>query len=155
MVYVYPINPCPAPRQVGRDAWNPSPPVLRYRAFRDECTLRGVAIPLEFHHAIFVLQMPATWSARKRAEHEGRRHQSKPDRDNLEKALLDACCPSDAHIWNGQTTKLWGARGLIIVSDRALPIAEPLDLTPFYKAADERFAQVRGFEYPASSPSPL
>ncbi len=155
MVYVYPINPVPAPRQVGRDAWKPSPPVLRYRAFRDECTLRGVKIPLEFHHAIFVLSMPATWSATKKALNEGRRHQSKPDRDNLEKALLDACCPSDAHIWNGQTTKLWGRRGMIIVSDRALGIVEPFDLSIFYESAEHPFAQARAVQYTDPTALPL
>lgn len=139
MIYVYGIDPVPAPRQVGRDAWNPSPPVQRYRTFRDWVRLHKIKIPTPFHHAVFVLQMPKSWSAHKRVVHEGQPHQCKPDRDNLEKALLDSCLEDDAHVWNGQTTKLWGQRGMLIIADKPLPLHLPFDLAPYYQALRPSF----------------
>lgn len=36
----------------------------------------------------------------------GKPHQSKPDKDNLERALLDALFEDDAHIWDSRARKL-------------------------------------------------
>ena len=47
---------------------------------------------------------------------DGQPHQQTPDKDNLEKALLDALCPDgDARIWDGRVTKRWGYKGQIII----------------------------------------
>lgn len=129
MIRLYPITPVPAPRQVRKDAWKPSPPVLRYRSYRDELRIKGLRIPEEFHHMVFVMPMPPHWSEAKRREHEGRPHRQKPDRDNLEKAVLDCYYGEDCHVWNGQTTKIWGRVGLLLVSDRPLnmhPMPKPM-----------------------------
>lgn len=135
MLRVYAVEPVPAPRQVRSDAWNPSDGVCRYRAYRDWLQWHRAVIPLPFHHAVFVLPMPPSWPKEKRARMHGQPHTNKPDRDNLEKALLDSALASnDAHVWNGQTTKLWGTRGLVIVSDTPLPIAPPVNLEPYYSA---------------------
>lgn len=37
----------------------------------------------------------------------GMPHKMKPDRDNLEKCLQDACVKSDCNIWDGRVTKYW------------------------------------------------
>jgi Holliday junction resolvase RusA-like endonuclease len=140
VIYVYPITPVPAPRQTRRDAFKSSaeypvrPPVARYRAFCDEVRLRQVRVPEPFHHVVFVLPMPSSWTPSQRAQHHGMPHQQKPDRDNLEKALLDALFANDARIWDGRTTKLWGTQGLLIVSSEQLNITPPFDLSPYYKA---------------------
>lgn len=128
MIVVYPITPIPAPRQTRADAYRdpPRPPVARYRAFRDEVKLRRVVVPTPFHHVIFVLPMPESWGVRKRGEMTGMPHKSKPDRDNLEKALLDSVYGEDAQVWDGRTTKVWGEHGLIIVSDAPIHIVLPL-----------------------------
>lgn len=52
----YPITPVPKPRQVHSDKWMKRPPVLRYRAFCDECRLHKVALPLHGAHVTFVCQ---------------------------------------------------------------------------------------------------
>ena len=138
MIHVYPITPVSAPRQTRRDSLPPTsrypvrPEVARYRAYCDELRLRQVRVPEPFHHAVFVLPMPATWSQKKRAAHEGMPHQQKPDRDNLEKALLDALFGNDAGVWDGRTTKLWGAQGLLIISPQPIPVTLPFDLSEYY-----------------------
>lgn len=138
MIRLYPVTPSPAPRQVQKDRWRPSPRVLRYRAYRDELTMKGLRIPEPFHHIVFVLPMFETWSAKKKAEHEGRPHQQTPDRDNLEKAVLDTAYGEDCHIWHGATTKLWGRRGVLLVSDTFIHFERmwPVDLTRVYSACN-------------------
>ncbi|MGU0055537.1 RusA family crossover junction endodeoxyribonuclease [Enterobacter hormaechei] len=41
----------------------------------------------------------------------GKPHQQKPDKDNLEKALLDAIFDDDSRVWDGRVTKVWGRGG--------------------------------------------
>jgi Holliday junction resolvase RusA-like endonuclease len=134
VIHVYPITPVPAPRQTRADQWKdpPRPPVARYRAYCDELRLRQVRVPEPFHHAVFVLPMPPSWRVKQRAAHEGMPHQQKPDRDNLEKALLDALFENDASVWDGRTTKLWGTQGLLILSAQPIGIVLPFDLSEYY-----------------------
>ncbi|MGP0674847.1 RusA family crossover junction endodeoxyribonuclease, partial [Citrobacter freundii] len=49
----------------------------------------------------------------------GKPHQTKPDFDNMMKALMDAIYEDDAHIWDSRVTKLWGERGQIIIGEIA------------------------------------
>lgn len=137
MITVYPVLPVSAPRQVKRDKWNPSDHVKRYRAFRDELRWRGCTIPEPFHHALFVLPIPPSWSLKKQRAREGMPHQQRPDRDNLEKALLDAVYGEDCQVWDGRTTKLWGRRGLVLLSAEPVGVVLPFDLEPYYAAAHE------------------
>lgn len=134
MIRVYPICPVPAPRQVNRDKFNPSPGVQRYRAFRDEVRITHVQLPRPFHHVIFILPMPTSWPGKKRTALMGMPHEQKPDRDNLEKALLDSVYGEDCQVWDGRSTKIWGPQGMIIVSRENLEIVLPFDLRPFVQA---------------------
>lgn len=126
MIRVFDIIPTPAPRQTQRDRFNPSEAVLRYRAFRDEVGLKIKVKPSsDFFHVVFLLPMPASWSHKKKRNHVGQPHFVKPDKDNLEKAFIDALYRDrdDAHVWNTASTKLWAYDGAILVSDQWLHIA--------------------------------
>ena len=125
MIRIFDIAPTPAPRQTKRDTFKPSPSVLRYRAFRDDVALKiKVPPPLEFFHVVFLLAMPASWSHLKKRQHVGKPHLVKPDKDNLEKALIDAIYrdTDDAHVWNSASTKLWAYDGAIVLSDQLVQI---------------------------------
>lgn len=61
----------------------------------------------------FVIPMPASWSESKKAKMVLKPHTSKPDVDNLLKALLDACFESDSHIHDIRATKMWGYTGCV------------------------------------------
>lgn len=113
---IYDITPMGKPRMTQRDRWKKRPVVLRYHAFKDEVRLKKVELP-ESYHIIFVLPMPKTWSKKKKEAMKGTAHQQTPDKDNLEKALLDALHTNDAHIWTGCVSKIWGYEGKIIVSE--------------------------------------
>lgn len=137
MIRLYPVTPVSAPRQVRSHAWKPSPPVLRYRAYRDELTIKRLEIPFPFHQLIFVMPMPESWPLNKTNRLEGMPHLQKPDRDNLEKAVLDTAFGEDCQVWNGATLKVWGARGMLLVSDEFLPYSgsTPLRLEECYARA--------------------
>ncbi|AMO48870.1 Endodeoxyribonuclease RusA [Enterobacter sp. FY-07] len=102
------------------DKWKKRPEVLRYRAFCDEVRARGVILPESGSHITFILPMPQSWSKKKRAEMNGKPHKSKPDKDNLEKALLDALFEDDSHVWDSRVTKLWGEVGQVIIREDVL-----------------------------------
>ncbi len=77
----------------------------------------GHELPEAGYHITFVIPMPQSWSKKKRAQHAGKPHQQKPDKDNLEKALLDAVFDEDSHVWDGRVTKIWGEKGQIIIEE--------------------------------------
>jgi Holliday junction resolvase RusA-like endonuclease len=53
--------------------------------------------------------MPKSWSKKRRDAERGQLHRSKPDRDNIDKAILDTLYPkSDSGIARGSLEKLWG-----------------------------------------------
>ncbi|MHB9319097.1 RusA family crossover junction endodeoxyribonuclease [Phytobacter diazotrophicus] len=116
---IYPIVPMGKPRMTRADKWKKRPEVMRYRAFCDEVRLRGVALPESGAYVTFVLPMPASWSKKKRQQHNGQPHQQKPDCDNMLKALMDAIYADDAHVWDCRVTKVWGEIGQIIIREAA------------------------------------
>lgn len=113
----HPIVPVPAPRQVKKDKFNPTDAVLRYRAFRDEVALRHVTIDRLPAFFMFVLPMFPSWSGAKRTRMRGMPHEQTPDKDNLEKALLDAIYGDDSHIWWTGSLKIWHDSGGILIFD--------------------------------------
>jgi len=112
MWYGIPVTPVPAPRQTRRDTYNPSPPVVRYRAFKDAIRPYVSGLPDAFE-VIFVLPMPKSWSKKKRRAVDRTPHQSKPDSDNLLKAFKDAIVVKDERIYHDAAWKFWGETGAI------------------------------------------
>jgi Holliday junction resolvase RusA-like endonuclease len=112
----YDITPCTKPRMTQRDKWKTRPETQRYWAFKDEVRLKNVIVPEYGYHVVFIIPMPKSWSKKKREEMNRQPHKQTPDKDNLEKALLDAIYDDDSTVWDGRVTKLWGESGMIIVS---------------------------------------
>jgi Holliday junction resolvase RusA-like endonuclease len=114
----YPIKPVPKPRMTRRDKWSKRDCVMRYRAFKDMVRLHRVKVPESGSHIIFRIEMPRSWSEKKKKAMDGQPHQQTPDVDNLLKALLDAIYKNDSHIWDSRVTKLWARRGSIEIRGR-------------------------------------
>lgn len=111
----YPIIPMGAPRMTRADAWRcpPRDCVSRYWAFKDLIKAHNVELR-NGDGVVFVLPMPASWSKKKKAEMCGQGDKSKPDLDNLLKALMDALFQDDAHICKlSNLEKIWGYTGEI------------------------------------------
>ncbi|QSM00617.1 RusA family crossover junction endodeoxyribonuclease [Oceanospirillum phage vB_OliS_GJ44] len=116
MLEEYSITPVPKPRMTQRDKWAKRPAVMRYRQFCDQCRESGVTVPDGGAHVRFIMPMPKSWSAKKKAEMAGQPHQQKPDLDNLLKALFDATRKEDSGIYSISAIKEWGDHGRIIIN---------------------------------------
>jgi len=126
MSKIYNITPVAKPRMTQSDRWKKRPCVMKYWAFKDLVRLAGINLPDGYGHVIFYIPMPKSWSKKKRAEMDGKQHRSIKDRDNLIKALQDACYDEDKTIWDMRTSKVWSYDGKIEVG----LISENLKLPP-------------------------
>ena len=89
------IAPCSKPRMTQRDKWKKRQCVVNYFAFRDRIRQELTTIysdQLLGHglDVIFKVEMPKSWSKKKKAKMAGEPMQSKPDIDNYIKAILDS-----------------------------------------------------------------
>lgn len=84
------------------------PAVARYFAYRDELRLKARLAGLEVRAPYlleFYLPFPKTQGKRSWELERPIPHTSKPDKDNLEKAFLDALVPNDQVVWGGLVFK--------------------------------------------------
>lgn len=113
------IDPVPKPRMTRSDKWKKRPVVVHYFAYCDLLRLlankSSFEVPAGNFHITFYISMPKSWSKKKMIEMDGKPHQQKPDKDNLEKAFLDALCGDDSYVWDARITKRWAKSGRIEV----------------------------------------
>jgi len=111
---IYKINPVAKPRMTRSDKWKKRPAVVKYHAFKDLCRLHNVQVPMACAAIRFNIQMPKSWSKKKKAQMNGQPHQQTPDLSNLLKALEDACYIDDSCIWHYSfLSKRWSYEGAI------------------------------------------
>lgn len=118
------VPPRAKPRMTKSDAWRGRQVVADYWEFK--ARLKAAAGRADYRlgqaiRVVFVVQMPKSWSKKKRAAFSGEPHVGKPDIDNLTKALLDSLAPGDdSYIWKLDAEKRWGEAGCILIEN--LPI---------------------------------
>ena len=103
------------PRMTQRDKFAKRPVAERYWAFKKELQLKKLTLPECGYHLICVIPMPKSWSLIKRKLHDGKPHQSRPDKDNIEKGVLDALYTDDSCVWDGRVSKYWGDKPCIYI----------------------------------------
>lgn len=112
------VEPNTSPRMTRRDKWQ-NPPrscVARYRAYKDALAATwpsGILFPKDVVIVQFHISMPKSWSEKKKESMNGQRHESKPDIDNLLKALFDAVLIEDKTISGVFAEKRWATEGFI------------------------------------------
>lgn len=122
------VVPVAKPRMTRSDRWSGRSCVQQYWAFKDEVRLAmgGREFPHPAH-IVFILPMPASWSEKRKRQHDGQPHCQRPDWDNLAKALTDALFDEDSHLFDIRVTKRWGRQGQILIYPMAdafsLPVA--------------------------------
>lgn len=108
--FVIPGAPMGKPRMTNRDRWAKRPAVQRYWAWKANakaCAPEGMTdAPLIVSWTAY-LPIPKSWSKKKQEAHGGTMHRSKPDRDNIDKGVLDALFESDACVAAGTIVKRW------------------------------------------------
>ena len=104
-----PVEAMGKPRMTQRDKFAKRPCVLTYRAYSDELRLKVGRIPDNIVGVSWVayFAMPKSWSQEEKDKHRGELHQSKPDRDNVDKGILDTFINQDSVVAFGSLTKLW------------------------------------------------
>lgn len=127
--YFFDVNPCAAPRMTRSDKWKVDPnhsnpdkrqrePVRKYFSFRDairlQANLMGFTMKPELE-ALFLVPMPESWTKKKKEEMNYTPCQSKPDLDNLTKAVKDALCKEDNFVYKESTEKRWSYNGAVII----------------------------------------
>lgn len=120
------IDPTAKVRQTQSDKWKQRPCVMRYRAFADKLREAGVTLQ-DGDSVTFWIDMPKSWSEKKRAKMAGSFHTSRPDLDNLLGGLMDAVMPKgDSHLASlGRLEKRWGTTGRIQIDRRLVPLGQP------------------------------
>ena len=101
------------PRMTRRDKWLKRPATTRYWDWCDRVrNLVGNAIPpAEKTSAVnwtAFFEPPASWRKADRISTIGKPHRVKPDRDNIDKAILDCLWKSDSGIYRGLIAKYYG-----------------------------------------------
>ena len=127
--FTIPVVPMGKPRMTQADKWRRRECVVRYRGYADAIraeTEGRMEAPVSVSWVAY-LPIPPSWSGAKRRAHMGQPHKSKPDRDNIDKGILDALFEADACVASGVLVKRWedekGPRIELTLSDdpRCLP----------------------------------
>ena len=114
------INPVAKPRMTHADKWKKRVEVVKYWAYRDEIFYGALAQgyrPAFELKMYFTIQMPKSWSAKKKQEMLAKPHQQTPDIDNLVKAIMDALFEEDKKVHQIIATKVWGHNGDVTIKN--------------------------------------
>lgn len=111
--FTYRGRPIGKPRMTQRDKWQKRPCVVEYREFADNLRLAAGELPALPDGLIVTayMPMPESWSLKKKAKMQGTPCRTKPDYDNIAKAVADALFEEDSCIWFGATMKYWCQQG--------------------------------------------
>jgi Holliday junction resolvase RusA-like endonuclease len=116
---IFPVEPCPKPRQTRGDKWKSRPPVIRYRNFQNAMLYYANEFNYKVEEELsltFIIPIPKSYTKKKKQQLLNQPHVIKPDLDNLIKAFKDALCKDDSHVWKyREMQKIWGEDGKIIV----------------------------------------
>lgn len=111
--FIIPGPPVGKPRMTRRDKWKQRDCVMRYRAWADlarDCA--GKLPPAETVvrlNWVAYFDPPKSWPKHKREAVMGQLHRAKPDRDNIDKAVLDSLFNEDSGVAAGTIEKVWGS----------------------------------------------
>ena len=121
--YHFHTNPVAKPRMTQRDKWKKRPVVDKYYAYKDAMNAEALqmglpGIPGRIESLIFHVQMPKSWSKKKKEAMNGKPHRQTPDLDNLLKAFQDALCTEDKHVYAiaAGLGKFWSHEGFTILT---------------------------------------
>lgn len=85
--------------------------IQRYNSFKNSITLLANLAKFKMQETQHIVIGFKT----DKQERIGKPHQQVPDSDNLLKAIKDALCKTDAHIWDERITKIWSEVNFITI----------------------------------------
>jgi len=104
------INPIAKPRMTRADTWKKRPCVVKYWAYKDELRRLIKKNNIEIDKEIYVefyIEMPKSWSKKKKLSLNNQPHEQRPDIDNLIKGLMDSLFKEDSHVHTVCAKKIW------------------------------------------------
>ncbi len=108
------VEPMGAVRLSNRDKFKPTDAAKRYYAYKDRVRAKAPAFVAPYQVEVTAhIAMPSSWSKKKKALMCGKRHQVRPDRDNIGKGVQDALFDEDGMISDGTDRKRWAYEGLL------------------------------------------
>jgi len=127
--YLFDVIPMGAVRMTKSDTWkldpnHPDPKkrqrkaVTQYFKFKNILTEQAEKMQFKLQKtldAIYVIPMPQSWSEKKKKQMNGMPCMSKPDCDNITKAIKDTLKKEDSDVWYEFARKYWGYKGSIII----------------------------------------
>ena len=117
------IRPVPKPRMSRADKWLKRDIVVKYWNFCNELNRQANRlsyIPGDKVDLVFYIEMPKSWSIKKRELMLNKPHKNTPDIDNLCKAFLDALLENDSFVYSLSAAKYWSDKSSIVVLDYEL-----------------------------------
>jgi Holliday junction resolvase RusA-like endonuclease len=134
--FIIPGNAIGKPRMTRSDKWKRRPCVLRYRAWADMVRREvrkqvGSLPPAErvlSLNWVATFVPPKSWNKAKKDAAIGTIHRQKPDRDNIDKALLDVLYEEDKAIGAGRIVKRWGNEAKLEIEIEFEPLPEAVSL---------------------------
>ena len=113
-------GPAPGkPRMTQRDKWAQRPCVMEYRAWADSVRqVCGTPPAAELTEHIFIrafYRPPESWSKARQAAAIGQRKRTKPDPDNIGKAVLDAIWKQDAAVGDVTVERRWASQDVTVI----------------------------------------
>ena len=110
---IFRVTPMGKPRMTRQDKFKKRPCVTKYRGWKDQINLmanlvaglRAALSEERIYSVSWIAYLPLPKS--KDQNLAGTMHQEKPDRDNIDKALLDALLQNDEGVALGSTQKFW------------------------------------------------
>jgi Holliday junction resolvase RusA-like endonuclease len=104
-------RPVAAPRMTQRDKWMKRKCVVNYRSWKERARESAGDIPdpklIKSLSWTAYFCPPESWSKKKKESVIGQLHRSRPDRDNIDKAVLDSLFSEDSAIASGFIEKRW------------------------------------------------
>ena len=106
-----PGTPVAKPRMTQRDRWKKRLCVVRYRTWCDHAREVAGELPpanqIDSLSWVAYFSPPKSWTKKKREAAIGELHRQTPDRDNIDKAVLDCFFKEDSGIAAGSIEKRW------------------------------------------------
>lgn len=127
--YIFDVIPMGAVRMTKSDVWKTNPnhidPMRRQRTavtkyFAFKTLLQTQANQLKYVlgktiDAVYLVPMPDSWSKKKKESMNGMPCLTKPDTDNITKAVKDTLKKDDSDVWWEKAEKRWAYKGSIII----------------------------------------
>ena len=110
-------TPIGKPRMTQRDRWKQRPIVLKYYEKKDQLIETVGEIQSQRLRLIFLFEPPKSWSRKRREAALQNPKTTRPDVDNLVKAVLDSLYKEDSVVYEIQAIKLWWSYSATIIQE--------------------------------------